>query len=96
MVEINLEIKINGFEAININGITTTIYQLAKKIISSTNSGDLKLETIPMEIQKVDMGGGSMDDTLLKSYLPSLKYSDIDFCLNQTIKYFKKGYDLEM
>lgn len=78
-----------GFSALNINGVTLLIHELAQKIIDIAKFGRLVVQQIPEDIRKMDMGSAGLNEDQMRRILPDFKYSNLDLSLNNTINYFK-------
>ena len=82
----------NGFTALNINGTTLFINDLAQKIIDISKTGSLVVKQIPSEILKMDMGSAVLNEDKLMKILPDINYTNIDLSLNNTVNFFKQNW----
>lgn len=78
-----------GFQAMNINGTTFFIKDIAREIINLVGQGNLIIKNIPEHIKRMDFGGVPLNDNLFRSIYGNYKVTEISVALNNTIKYFK-------
>ena len=85
--------KINNFKAINVNGKSILISELAEKIIFISGKGNLKVLPVPEKIKQNDMSNSTLDESELYKNIKEFNYTDLNISLAKTINYF--SHDLE-
>ena len=88
--------KIRGFQPLNINGISLEISELAKKIVSIAGNGKIIEKKMDPKIEKIDVGSALLSEEKLKQIISDYEYTDIDYALTNTIKYFKRKFANDM
>jgi UDP-glucose 4-epimerase len=80
-----------GFNVFNYSGTEIFITDLVKKIINLTDSGKIKIESMPERIKTVDMGNTQVNEHKLKTKLGHIPTANLDTALEATINYFKEN-----
>ena len=91
LVEIIIKLdfnKINNFKAININGKSILISDLAEKINFISGKGKLKILPVPDEIKQNDMSNSALDESELYKNIGEFNHTDLNISLAKTINYF--------
>lgn len=78
----------SGFEAFNLNGVAMTIEEFVKRIIKILGKGNYKIEAMPEEISRMNVGNGALSERKLEKFIGKIPRTDFRVALAKTLDYF--------
>lgn len=79
----------SGFEAFNLNGQAMTVQKFAARAVAILGKGKYKIESMPQEIARMDVGACSLSEKKLAKFIGKIPRTDFDVALKKTLDYYK-------
>lgn len=80
----------DGFEAFNLNGQAMAVEEFVKRIIKILGKGKYKIESMPEEILRMNVGDGTLSEKKLAKFIGKIPRTDFNISLKETIDYYKQ------
>lgn len=79
----------SGFEAFNLNGQVMLVGEFVKRIIKILGKGNYKIEAMPEEISRMNVGDGTLSEKKLAKFIGKIPRTGFDVAISKTLDYYK-------